>query len=55
MERLGLKVARLIRVQFGPFHLGHLGEGAAEEIGAKIWRQQLGIGRSGAKTLEGTV
>jgi 23S rRNA pseudouridine2605 synthase len=45
MERLGLKVARLIRVQFGPFHLGQLGEGAAEEIGARLWRQQLGIGR----------
>jgi 23S rRNA pseudouridine2605 synthase len=28
MERLGLKVARLIRVQFGPFHLGHLLEGS---------------------------
>ena len=28
MERLGLKVARLIRVQFGPFQLGQLAEGA---------------------------
>jgi 23S rRNA pseudouridine2605 synthase len=45
MERLGLKVARLIRVQYGPFHLGHLAEGAVEEIPAKIWREQLGIGR----------
>lgn len=45
MESLGLKVARLIRVQFGPFHLGQLAEGAAEEIPAKLWREQLGIGR----------
>jgi 23S rRNA pseudouridine2605 synthase len=45
MERLGLKVARLIRVGFGPFHLGHLDEGATEEIPTKLWREQLGIGR----------
>jgi len=45
MEHLGLKVARLIRIQFGPFHLGHLDEGQVEEIPAKIWREQLGMGR----------
>jgi 23S rRNA pseudouridine2605 synthase len=45
MESLGLRVARLIRVQFGPFHLGQLAEGAVEEIPAKLWREQLGIGR----------
>ena len=45
MEHLGLKVARLIRVQFGPFHLGHLKEGQVEEIPAKLWREHLGIGR----------
>ena len=45
MERLGLKVARLIRTQYGPFHLGHLEEGAVEEIPAKLWREQLAIGR----------
>src|SRR5205823_11275012 len=28
MEHLGLKVARLIRIRFGPFHLGHLAPGA---------------------------
>ncbi len=43
MESLGLKVARLIRVQFGPFHLGQLAEGAVEEIAPKIWREQLGL------------
>src|SRR5690348_17008504 len=37
MEHLGLKVARLIRVSFGPFHLGHLPEGAVAEIPAKVW------------------
>ena len=45
MEHLGLKVARFIRVQFGPFHLGQLKEGAAEEIPARLWREKLGIGR----------
>jgi 23S rRNA pseudouridine2605 synthase len=42
MESLGLKVARLIRVQFGPFHLGQLHEGETEEIPAKVWRELLG-------------
>jgi len=41
MEHLGLKVARLIRVSFGPFHLGHLAEGQTDEIpgrsGASNW------------------
>ena len=45
MEHLGCKVARLIRVQYGPFHLGHLLEGTTEEIPAKLWREQLGLGR----------
>jgi 23S rRNA pseudouridine2605 synthase len=45
MESLGLKVARLIRIQFGPFHLGQLGEGAVEEIPASIWRKNLSMGR----------
>jgi 23S rRNA pseudouridine2605 synthase len=43
MEHLGLKVARLIRVSFGPFHLGHLPEGQVDEIPGKVWREQLGI------------
>jgi 23S rRNA pseudouridine2605 synthase len=43
MEHLGLKVARLIRVSFGPFHLGHLPEGAVIEIPGKVWREQLGM------------
>jgi 23S rRNA pseudouridine2605 synthase len=43
MEYLGLKVARLIRVSFGPFHLGHLPEGQVDEIPGKVWREQLGM------------
>jgi 23S rRNA pseudouridine2605 synthase len=45
MEHLGLKVARLIRISFGPFHLGHLPEGATEEIAGKVWREQLGMAK----------
>jgi 23S rRNA pseudouridine2605 synthase len=42
MEHLGLKVARLIRIRFGPFHLGHLVPGAVEEIPAKVWKGEIG-------------
>jgi 23S rRNA pseudouridine2605 synthase len=45
MERLGLKVARLIRTSYGPFQLGQLPEGGIEEIPARLWRERLGIGR----------
>lgn len=45
MESLGLKVARLIRISYGPFQLGQLGEGQIEEIPARLWREKLGIGR----------
>jgi 23S rRNA pseudouridine2605 synthase len=43
MEHLGFRVSRLIRVSFGPFHLGHLPEGAVDEIPGKVWREQLGM------------
>jgi len=46
MEHLGLKVARLIRVSFGPFHLGQLPEGDVDEIPAKVWREQLGMSKT---------
>jgi len=39
---LGLTVARLIRVSFGPFQLGELPEGAVEEVRTRILREQLG-------------
>ncbi len=42
MEYLGLKVARLIRIQFGPFHLGQLDPGHVDEIPAKLWKMEIG-------------
>ena len=43
MESIGVKVNRLIRVSFGPFHLGQLKEGQVEEIPNKTMRELLGI------------
>ena len=31
-------------MQYGPFHLGHLAEGAVEEVPAKLWRAPDGTG-----------
>jgi 23S rRNA pseudouridine2605 synthase len=42
LGHLGLQVARLIRVSFGPFQLGELAEGAVEEVPTRILRDQLG-------------
>ncbi|WP_210497333.1 pseudouridine synthase, partial [Microvirga antarctica] len=42
LEHLGLQVNRLIRLSFGPFQLGELEEGMAEEVKTKILRDQLG-------------
>lgn len=42
LESLGLKVNRLIRVSFGPFQLGELGDGAVKEIESKALRAELG-------------
>jgi len=39
---LGLAVARLIRVSFGPFQLGDLAPGAIEEVPTRVLRAQLG-------------
>jgi 23S rRNA pseudouridine2605 synthase len=44
LEYLGLDVNRLIRVSFGPFQLGDLGEGVVEEVRLKVLREQLGKG-----------
>jgi len=49
MEYLGLKVARLIRISFGPFHLGQLEAGQVQEIPIKAWREQLGIAKPAKK------
>ena len=43
MENIGVKVNRLIRVTFGPFHLGQLKEGEVDEIPTKTFREALGI------------
>ncbi len=42
LRHLGLQVARLIRVSFGPFQLGELAEGAVSEVPTRILRDQLG-------------
>ncbi|WP_245422312.1 pseudouridine synthase [Alsobacter soli] len=42
LEHLGLQVNRLIRLSFGPFQLGDLPEGAAEEITTRVLQDQLG-------------
>jgi 23S rRNA pseudouridine2605 synthase len=41
LESIGLKVNRLIRLSYGPFQLGTLAEGAVEEIGPRVIREQL--------------
>jgi 23S rRNA pseudouridine2605 synthase len=39
---LGLEVNRLLRLSYGPFQLGHLPEGAVEEIPLSVLRESLG-------------
>lgn len=41
MDALLLPVTRLIRVAYGPFQLGNLDRGAAEEVNGKILREQI--------------
>lgn len=41
MQALELPVTRLIRVAYGPFQLGTLPRGAAEEVNGKILREQV--------------
>jgi len=49
MEHLGLSVNRLIRVSYGPFHLGKIARGGVEEVSGKVLRDQV---RDEAKTGE---
>lgn len=42
LRHLGLHVARLIRVSFGPFQLAELGEGEVDEVPTRVLRDQLG-------------
>ncbi len=46
-DYLGWPVLRLIRVAYGPFQLGNLPEGGVEEVPAKVFKEQLGLGASG--------
>jgi 23S rRNA pseudouridine2605 synthase len=41
LESIGLKVNRLIRLAYGPFALGTLPVGAAEEVGPRVIRELL--------------
>lgn len=49
MEWLGFRVARLIRVSYGPFQLGQLEAGEVEEVAGKVLREQLGLGKPAPK------
>ncbi len=42
LEHLGLAVNRLIRVSFGPFELGDLGDGEVVEVRTRVLKDQLG-------------
>jgi len=42
LGHLGLTVARLIRIAFGPFQLGELAPGAIEEVPTRVLRHELG-------------
>jgi 23S rRNA pseudouridine2605 synthase len=51
MAHLGLEVNRLIRISYGPFQLGEIEEGQAEEVKSRVLRDQLGekiVAASGA-------
>ena len=41
MDSLGLQVNRLIRVAYGPFQLGKLGEGEVEEVPKRVVKEQV--------------
>jgi 23S rRNA pseudouridine2605 synthase len=41
-EHFGWRVARLIRVSYGPFQLGKLPRGALDPVPAKVLKEQLG-------------
>jgi len=43
MEHLGYPVTRLLRLSYGPFLLGKLAPGQAEEVKAAVLSQQLGL------------
>ncbi len=42
MKAVGLEVARLIRISYGPFQLGNLAKGELREVPGKVLKEQLG-------------
>ncbi|MBR1756762.1 MAG: rRNA pseudouridine synthase [Alphaproteobacteria bacterium] len=42
MKSIGLEVARLIRLSYGPFQLGNLQKGEVREVTQKVLKEQLG-------------
>ena len=42
MKALGLDVARLIRLSYGPFQLGSMKKGEVREVSGKVLKEQLG-------------
>ncbi|MBQ8670933.1 MAG: rRNA pseudouridine synthase [Alphaproteobacteria bacterium] len=42
MKSIGLEVARLIRISYGPFQLGNLKRGEVREVSQKVLKEQLG-------------
>lgn len=42
MKSIGLEVARLIRLSYGPFQLGNLKKGDVREVPQKVLKEQLG-------------
>lgn len=42
MKFIGLEVARLIRISYGPFQLGSLKKGEVREVPQKVLKEQLG-------------
>lgn len=42
MKSIGLDVARLIRLSYGPFQLGALKKGEVKEVPGKVLQEQLG-------------
>ena len=52
LEHLDLNVNRLIRISYGPFHLGKMGRGEVVEVTGKVLREQLAETGDGDTTAE---
>jgi 23S rRNA pseudouridine2605 synthase len=51
MEHLGLRVNRLIRISYGPFHLGELHRDTIREVSAHVLKEETGFGTPISKRL----